>query len=52
MQIKCYGQAGLKNDPVAIDYAFALTLWVAPTVGVDVYTQVRDHLKARIRPQL
>lgn len=52
MQIKCYGQAGLKNDPVAIDYAFALTLWVAPTFGVDVYTQVRDHLKARIRPQL
>ncbi len=36
-----------------VDYAVALSLWVAPTINVDVYAQVRDQIRARvpIRPE-
>ena len=49
--VKCYGQGGLQDDQTEIDYAVALSLWVAPTVGVDVYTQVRDQIRVRVRPR-
>lgn len=51
LRIKCFGQAGLQEDP-SIDYAVALSLWVAPTIGVDVYSQVRDQIRVpvQIRP--
>ena len=49
LTVKCFGQAGLQDqDP--IDYAVALSLRVAPSIGVDVYTQVRDQLRVRVRP--
>jgi hypothetical protein len=52
IRVKCYEQAGgLGGDPV--DYAAAVSLWVAPTLNVDVYTQVQTQVRARvpIRPQ-
>jgi hypothetical protein len=51
LTVKCYGQGGLQDDPIAIDYAVAMSLWVAPTAGVDVYTQVRDQIGVRVRPR-
>jgi hypothetical protein len=48
VRIKCYEQAGgLAGE--TIDYAAALSLWVAPTVNVDVYSQVRDQIRPRIQ---
>jgi hypothetical protein len=51
LTVKCYGQGGIRDDRTEIDYAVALSLWVAPTVGVDVYTQVRDQVSVRVRPR-
>lgn len=49
LTVKCFDQAGLQDqDP--IDYAVALSLRVAPSIGIDVYTQVRDQLRVRVRP--
>jgi Subtilase family len=47
VKVKCLGQAG-GLDGEAVDYAAALTLWVAPAVNVDVYSQVRDQIRARV----
>lgn len=51
LTVKCYGQGGLQDDQAEIDYAVALSLWVAPQIGVDVYTQVRDQVRVRVRPR-
>lgn len=52
VRVKCYEQAGGLNGET-VDYAVALSLWVAPTINVDVYTQIRDQVQARvpIRPE-
>ena len=47
VRVKCYEQAGGLGGET-IDYAAALSLWVAPSIGVDVYTQVRDQIRARV----
>ncbi len=40
--VKCLEQAdGLGGQ--TIDYSAVASLWVAPEIGGDVYTQVRDH---------
>ena len=52
VRVKCYEQAGgLAGEQV--DFAVALSLWVAPTVNVDVYNQVKTQVETRvaIRPQ-
>lgn len=47
LTVRCAEQAGgLGGDRV--QFAVALSLWVAPELGVDVYTQVRDQLRARV----
>ena len=47
LKVKCLEQAGgLQGD--RIDYAVALSVWVAPTLGIDIYSQVRDQIRARI----
>jgi hypothetical protein len=52
VRVKCYEQAGGLNGET-VDYAVALSLWVAPTINVDVYAQVRDQVQIRvpIRPR-
>ena len=47
VRVKCYEQAGGLNGET-VDYAVALSLWVAPTINVDVYTQVRDQIQTRV----
>ncbi len=50
LKVKCLEQAGgLRGDRV--DYAVALSVWVAPTVGIDIYSQVRDQIRARVPVQ-
>lgn len=52
VRVKCYEQAGgLAGEQV--DYAVALSLWVAPTVNVDIYSQVKTQIETRVpvRPQ-
>lgn len=52
VRVKCYEQAGgLLGERV--DFAVALSLWVAPALNVDVYSQVRAQVRARvpIQPQ-
>lgn len=47
VKVKCYEQAdGLDGE--LIDYAAVVSLWVAPGIGVDVYAQVRDQVRARV----
>ncbi|NOJ61389.1 S8 family peptidase [Arthrobacter sp. 260] len=47
LTVHCKEQAGgLKGDRV--DFAVVLSLWVAPTLNVDVYTQVKQQLAARV----
>ena len=47
IRIKCYEQAGgLANEK--IDFAVAVSLWTAPALGVDVYSQVETQVQARI----
>lgn len=47
VRVKCFEQAGgLGGD--AVDYAAVVSIWVAPAIGVDVYTQVRDQVRARV----
>jgi hypothetical protein len=47
LTVHCKEQAGgLKGDRV--DFAVVLSLWVAPTLNVDVYTQVQQQLAARV----
>ncbi|BFV59678.1 hypothetical protein KCMC57_up47820 [Kitasatospora sp. CMC57] len=47
VRVKCLEQAGdLEGD--SVDYAVALSMWVGPTVQVDVYSQVRDQIRSRV----
>ena len=47
VRIKCFEQAGgLAGQPV--DFAVALSLWVAPTVNVDIYNQVKTQIETRV----
>ncbi len=47
LRVKCYEQAGgLAGEK--IDFAVAISLWTAPTLGVDVYSQVRAQVQARV----
>jgi len=47
VRVKCFEQAGGLLDE-AIDYAAVVSIWVAPTIGIDVYAQVRDQVRARV----
>lgn len=49
LTVKCFDQAGLQ-DQGPIDYAVALSLRLASSIGVDIYTQIRDQLQVRVRP--
>jgi len=47
VRLKCYEQAGgLLGERV--DFAIALSLWVAPSLGVDIYSQVKAQVEARV----
>jgi hypothetical protein len=50
IRVKCYEQAGGLQGEL-IDYAAVATIWVAPAIGVDVYSQVRDQIRAPISVQ-
>ena len=50
LRVKCLEQAG-GLDGERIDYAVALSLWVAPTLNVDVYHQVRQQIQTRVPVQ-
>lgn len=47
VRVKCFEQAG-GLDGVRVDYAAALSLWVAPTLNVNVYAQVRQQIQSRV----
>jgi hypothetical protein len=47
LKVKCLEQAG-GLDGERIPYAVALSLWVAPTLNVDVYAQVRQQIKPQV----
>ncbi|ACV79005.1 S8 family peptidase [Nakamurella multipartita] len=51
IRVKCYEQAGGLFGEL-IDYAAVASIWVSPTIGVDVYSQVFDQIRSlvRIRP--
>jgi len=51
-RVKCYEQAGGLSGRT-VDYAVAVSLWVAPSLNVDVYSQLRNQMAARVavRPQ-
>jgi len=51
LTVKCNQQAG-GLDAERVPYAVAMTLWVAPSIGVDVYTQVAQQIRpsVAIRP--
>lgn len=47
VRVKCYEQAGgLAGQQV--EFAVALSLWVAPTVNVDIYNQVKTQIETRV----
>lgn len=47
VRIKCYEQAGGLSGR-EVDFAVALSLWVAPTVNVDIYNQVKTQIETRV----
>ena len=47
IRVKCYEQAGGLHGEL-IDYAAVASIWVAPAIGVDVYSQVREQARAPI----
>ncbi|GAB3075051.1 hypothetical protein GCM10027080_18670 [Pedococcus soli] len=47
IRVKCYEQAGGLNGEL-VDYAAVASIWVAPTIGVDVYSQVRDQVRVPV----
>lgn len=50
LTVHCKEQAGgLQGERV--DFAVAMSLWVAPELGVDVYTQVQQQVAARVAVQ-
>lgn len=52
IRVKCYEQAGGLSGRT-VDYAVAVSLWVAPSLNVDLYSQPRNQIAARVavRPQ-
>ncbi|MGL5825070.1 MAG: S8 family peptidase [Nocardioides sp.] len=50
IRVKCFEQAGGLNGEL-VDYAAVASIWVAPTVGVDVYSQVRDQVRTPVTIQ-
>lgn len=50
LKVKCLERAGGLNGD-RIDYAVTLSIWVAPTLGIDVYSQVRDQIRVRVPVQ-
>lgn len=50
IRVKCYEQAGGLNGEL-VDYAAVASIWVAPAIGVDVYTQVRDQVRTPVSIQ-
>lgn len=48
LRVQCREQAGGLHGE-RIDFAVVLSLWVAPTLGVDVYTQVAQQVSAPVR---
>jgi hypothetical protein len=47
LTVQCREQAGgLNGEPV--NFAVAISLWVAPELHVDVYQEVREQLQARV----
>lgn len=50
LAVKCKGQAGgLQGERV--NFAVVLSLWVAPELNVDVYSQVRQQVVAKVAVQ-
>ena len=47
LTVQCREQAGGLNGE-AVDFAVAVSLWVAPELEVDVYQEVREQLEARV----
>ncbi|MGL4304671.1 MAG: S8 family peptidase [Mycobacteriaceae bacterium] len=47
LAVQCRGQAGRLSGE-SIDFAVALSLWIAPTVNVDIY----NHVKAQVPTQV
>ncbi len=47
LTVHCKEQAGGLNGQ-RVDFAVVLSLWVAPTLNVDVYTQVQQQVSARV----
>lgn len=47
LTVQCREQAGGLNGE-RVDFAVVLSLWVAPTLGVDVYTQVAQQVVAPV----
>lgn len=47
LTVHCKEQAGGLNGE-RVDFAVVLSLWVAPTLNVDVYTQVQQQIAARV----
>lgn len=47
LKVKCLEQAGGLSGE-RIPYAVALSLWVAPTLNIDVYSQVRQQVKPQV----
>lgn len=47
IRVKCYEQGGGLYGEL-IDYAAVVSIWVAPTIGVDVYSQVLDQIRTQI----
>ena len=47
LTVQCAEQAGGLNGE-RVDFAVLLTLWVAPDLGVDVYSQVQQQITARV----
>jgi hypothetical protein len=50
IRVKCYEQAGGMHGEL-IDYAAVASIWVAPAIGVDIYSQVLDQVRAPIAIQ-
>jgi hypothetical protein len=47
IRVKCYEQAGGLYGEM-IDYAAVASIWVAPAIGVDVYSQVLDQIRTPV----
>jgi hypothetical protein len=48
LKVKCFGQAGGLGEE-RVHFAAAISLWVAPTLGIDIYTQVAQQIQPRVK---